>query len=61
MAVIGNKCDITTDREITAEDAYDYANTHGYQYIEASAKTGENINEMFQAIAGEILIKLNHE
>lgn len=47
--MVGNKCD-KSGRQITAERGRKYADDHNYPYIEASAKTGENIDLLFTKI-----------
>lgn len=49
ILVIGNKCDCS-NREVTKTEGKELANRMGYEYVETSAKNGENINEAFQNI-----------
>ena len=56
--LIGNKCDLIDDRQVTSEIAQDYAKQHGCQFIATSAKTSHNIEEAFMGIVNE-LINLN--
>lgn len=44
IVIVGNKCDLTT-REITTDEAYEFAETKNIPYFETSAMTGHNINE----------------
>jgi len=55
--IIGNKVDLRSDREITTESAKALARGIGLEYIEVSAKTGENINEAFSEIAKLMIIE----
>jgi small GTP-binding protein len=60
--LIGNKCDLP-DREITLEEGQEFAKflsdrlKFTIPYIETSAKTGENIDRLFQAFCRTFLIK----
>ncbi|KAG6957581.1 hypothetical protein JG687_00009901 [Phytophthora cactorum] len=49
--LVGNKCDLPADkRAVTAEEARQFAAEHHMAYIETSAKTGQNVNEVFRDI-----------
>ena len=52
LALAGNKCDLTEDREVSIEDAKEYciAQNIGIFY-ETSAKNDENVAELFRDIA----------
>ena len=47
MVVVGNKVDLKK-REVKAETAKEWAKKRGYQFYEASAKSGINVNESFK-------------
>ena len=49
--LIGNKCDLTNARQVDIEDAKNLAEKINCNYYEASAKTGQNINEALDEIA----------
>ena len=49
--LIGNKADLAERREVSVEDANNLANNMKCKYYEASAKTGENVNEALDEIA----------
>mmetsp|Transcript_35698 Transcript_35698/g.34734 ORF Transcript_35698/g.34734 Transcript_35698/m.34734 type:complete len:136 (+) Transcript_35698:278-685(+) len=53
--LVANKCD-RTDKVIESEKGRQLAAEHGLSYYETSAKTGLNINEVFQHIA-KVIIK----
>ncbi|MFX1346047.1 MAG: GTP-binding protein [Promethearchaeota archaeon] len=49
MILLGNKVDL--DREIDKEEAEDLAKRLNCEYLETSAKTGENVEQAFEEIA----------
>ena len=50
-ALVGNKSDLVEEREVSTDLAKEYADQNGMLYMETSAKTAENIHELFEAIA----------
>ena len=49
--LVGNKCDLESERTITKEEAKSYADSLGVEYLETSAKNNINIAECFMAIS----------
>ena len=58
IALAGNKADLVADhpdkRAITTADAEAYAREAGLLFFETSAKTSENVRELFTAIARKL-------
>ena len=52
--LIGNKCDLSERRAVTTIEGQTLANSYGIQFFETSAKTGENIEKIFETIATNI-------
>ncbi len=58
--LIGNKDDQANQRQVPREDGLRFARDHGMDYIEASAKSGHNVEEAFQSLAEKILSMLEN-
>ena len=52
---IGNKSDLVNEIVVSEEDLKSVANRYGFNYLLTSAKTGENVNDVFQYIAYKFL------
>lgn len=60
--LIGNKIDLEKRRKVTTEDAQAYADENNYiEFIEASAKTGENVETAFKNLIRKALNKKDSE
>ena len=56
IVLVGNKCDKKDMIKINKDDASNFANEKfGIKYFETSAKTGFNVNEIFDYLVDEIL------
>ena len=55
--LVGNKCDLNTYREVQENEGMMEANKHNAKYLEVSAKSGRNINRLFNYIIQDILKK----
>ena len=44
--LVGNKCDLEKKRAVESERGEELARSHGIPFMETSAKTGHNINEV---------------
>lgn len=54
---VGGKKDLDSERTTAFENAKDLALTHNiYELIECSAKTGENVEKIFESITNKMLI-----
>ncbi|XP_062157440.1 ras-related protein RHN1-like isoform X2 [Alnus glutinosa] len=51
MALVANKSDLDANREIETEEGEQFSQENGMFFIETSAKTAQNINELFYEIA----------
>jgi len=51
IAFAGNKLDLSSNRKVSQEEAQQYSDENGLIFMETSAKTAANVNELFVAIA----------
>ena len=56
--LIGNKCDLTDDREITSDEGKAFALRNGMEFMETSAKMNTNVSEVFETL-GKLMIEFN--
>lgn len=52
--LVGNKNDMTKQKVVDTQQAKEFADVHGIKFLETSAKTAENVEAAFLAMAGEI-------
>ncbi|OHT05769.1 hypothetical protein TRFO_26451 [Tritrichomonas foetus] len=51
IVLVGNKSDLSDEFEVTDENVREFCESHdGIPYFETSAKTGDGIKEMFDAL-----------
>jgi len=54
FVLIGNKCDMDPQRQVSTEMGSEAARKLGVKFLETSAKTGKNVQEAFHEIVREI-------
>ncbi|KAF9803614.1 hypothetical protein SFRURICE_018544 [Spodoptera frugiperda] len=54
IALAGNKSDLAAKRMVEFEEAQAYADENGLLFMETSAKTAMNVNDIFLAIANKL-------
>ncbi|KYQ94050.1 Ras GTPase [Tieghemostelium lacteum] len=54
MIVIGNKCDLDHDRQVSISEGQDLAKSYGAPFLETSAKIRVNVEEAFFSLVREI-------
>ncbi len=52
--LIGNKIDLGNKREVSYDEGKDFADSMGMPYLETSAKSGDNVEQVFVKLASEI-------
>ena len=53
--LVGNKLDCEDNREVSKEKGYELALKYKISFYETSAKTGENVNQIFQCLFEQII------
>eukprot|EP01130_Rhizamoeba_saxonica_P000340 TRINITY_DN1030_c0_g3_i1.p1 TRINITY_DN1030_c0_g3~~TRINITY_DN1030_c0_g3_i1.p1 ORF type:complete len:202 (-),score=57.70 TRINITY_DN1030_c0_g3_i1:94-699(-) len=53
--LVGNKCDMENDRQVTESDARDFSDMLAIPYLEASAKSCQNVEDVFFTVAKAIV------
>jgi GTPase SAR1 family protein len=60
--LVGNKLDLTEEREVGAEMVRSFAERHNLEALETSALTGKGVKEAFTRLAFEVSRRLqNHQ
>ena len=55
--LFGNKNDLEEERKVSFEEGKEYAEQNRFQFLEGSAKTGNNIKELFTMLVKNIMKK----
>lgn len=58
IALAGNKADLVNKRSVEYDEAQGYAHENGLLFMETSAKTAVNVNEIFLAIGQYLINKM---
>ena len=61
IILVGNKSDLNDRRQVSTEEGQELADKFGIQFYETSAKTGDNVNEIFYNSADEIAKKIEQK
>ena len=57
IVIAGNKCDREQERNISREEAQEYARSIGATHISTSAKTGKGVDELYNTIAKLVVVQ----
>jgi small GTP-binding protein len=58
IVLVGNKIDMQEQREVTVEEGKAMAQKYDAVFFETSAKSGENVEQVFNKLAEDILFKI---
>uniref|UniRef100_A0A7S2REW9 Uncharacterized protein n=2 Tax=Mucochytrium quahogii TaxID=96639 RepID=A0A7S2REW9_9STRA len=51
IALVGNKCDLIKARQVSHQEAADFAKEENIMYFESSAKTSKGVSQLFRGVA----------
>ncbi|ORZ24549.1 ras-like protein 3 [Absidia repens] len=54
MILVGNKCDLENDRQVSSQEGYDLAKEFGCPFMETSAKQRIHVDDSFYEVVREI-------
>lgn len=60
IALVGNKCDKDSERQVLHEEGLQFAQKHGLLFIETSAVSGANVDNAFIATASQVYGQRKH-
>ena len=55
LVLVGNKCDLEDNRAVSREEGEQFAIENDAAFFETSAKTGENVQRMFETLITKIV------
>ncbi|KYR01237.1 Rab GTPase [Tieghemostelium lacteum] len=58
IALVGNKCDLEANRQVSIQEAQDFSKEHGLIFFETSAKTGQNVDDAFEKATQQVWKRL---
>eukprot|EP00405_Crypthecodinium_cohnii_P032854 CAMPEP_0206523488 /NCGR_PEP_ID=MMETSP0324_2-20121206/67646_1 /ASSEMBLY_ACC=CAM_ASM_000836 /TAXON_ID=2866 /ORGANISM="Crypthecodinium cohnii, Strain Seligo" /LENGTH=364 /DNA_ID=CAMNT_0054017929 /DNA_START=169 /DNA_END=1264 /DNA_ORIENTATION=+ len=59
--LIGNKCDLSSKKVVSYDEAKELADSLGVQFMETSAKNAHNVEQAFKAMAGDIKTRVGSQ
>jgi len=59
VIVVGNKCDLESERQVTTEEGQKFADDNGLVFLETSAMSAKNVEKAFVSVATDVIKKIN--
>ena len=57
ILLVGTKLDLDSDREVSFEEGYKFAEEYNFRFYEVSSRVGTSVHEMFAEIAANLTSK----
>ena len=61
LILVGNKCDLESQRAVSTKEGQDLAKKHGIHFFETSASTDTNVDECFEDLAKACVERLAND
>merc|ERR1712203_459991 len=59
--LVGNKCDLASKKVVSFDEAKELADSFSVSFMETSAKNAHNVEQAFQAMAGDIKTRVGNQ
>lgn len=56
--LIGNKCDLASERQVSATQGQQLADEYSMKFFECSARTRQNVDDAFLTLARDVVARL---
>ncbi|KAL4479867.1 hypothetical protein ABPG74_020383 [Tetrahymena malaccensis] len=60
LVLVGNKIDLANKRQVSYDEGHEFAQKQDIQFVETSAKMGQNIDQVFRKSTEDILQKIEN-
>ena len=58
--LVGNKCDLESQRQVTFEEGQKLADHYAVRFLETSAKDSKNVEKIFSLMTREIMTQIKN-
>lgn len=59
VIVVGNKCDLESERQVSTEEGQKFAEENGLVFMETSAMSAKNVEKAFVSVATDVIKKID--
>ena len=59
VIVVGNKCDLESERQVSTEEGQKFAEDNGLVFMETSAMSAKNVEKAFVSVATDVIKKID--